>query len=287
MVQLIDADIKTREVLEWRGVHLFHYTTSSCSQKVRIALNLKRVAWTSHVIDITANENYSAWYTGINPRGLVPTLVHDGAVYIESNDILTYIEGVFPRPKLIVDGAEQSVVMLLRHEDELHMDLRSLSFRFVYAPPGPPKSNDVLDRYESLGNVTVRGAKDLVKARQLAYWRDLAAHGVTDETVRSSVEKFRQAFSKLEQQLVAHRYLLCDELSVVDIAWFIYVNRLGLAGYPVGRLHPRLGQWYAGLAERSEFAKEVALQPDFERRLAKIQQEQVESGRSLAQMAAL
>jgi glutathione S-transferase len=33
---------------------------------------------------------------GINPRGLVPCLVHDGEVHIESNDIILYLERAFP-----------------------------------------------------------------------------------------------------------------------------------------------------------------------------------------------
>ena len=41
MVQLIDSDIKTREVLDWRGVHVLHFAGSSCSQKLRIFLNAK------------------------------------------------------------------------------------------------------------------------------------------------------------------------------------------------------------------------------------------------------
>jgi hypothetical protein len=43
VVQLLDSDIKTREVLDWKGVHLIHYMGSSCSQKVRIFLNLKGI----------------------------------------------------------------------------------------------------------------------------------------------------------------------------------------------------------------------------------------------------
>jgi glutathione S-transferase len=49
--------------------------------------------WESHIIDLFTNENLSEWYLGINPRGLVPALVHDGAVYIESNDIVVYLQG--------------------------------------------------------------------------------------------------------------------------------------------------------------------------------------------------
>jgi hypothetical protein len=36
MVQLVDRDIKTREVLDWKGLHVLHYMGSSCSQKLRI-----------------------------------------------------------------------------------------------------------------------------------------------------------------------------------------------------------------------------------------------------------
>ena len=100
MVQLVDSDIKTREVLGWKGVHVLHFVGSSCSQKVRIFLNLKGIPWESHPIDLPGNENFRPWFLGINPRGLVPVLVHDGAVHIESNDIIQYLEKTFPNPRL-------------------------------------------------------------------------------------------------------------------------------------------------------------------------------------------
>jgi len=59
--------------------HVLHYSGSSCSQKLRIFLNLKGIPWESHPIDLPSNENFRPWFLGINPRGLVPVLVHDGA----------------------------------------------------------------------------------------------------------------------------------------------------------------------------------------------------------------
>ena len=47
------------------------------------------------------------------------------------------------------------------------------------------------------------------------------------------------------------------ELSVVDIAWFIYEHRLSLAGYPFARLHPHVHAWAEKLRAKPEFAKEV------------------------------
>ena len=42
MVQIPRDQIKSREILNWKGLHLFHFRTSSCSQKLRIYLNLKK-----------------------------------------------------------------------------------------------------------------------------------------------------------------------------------------------------------------------------------------------------
>ena len=39
-------------------------------------------------------------YFGIHPKGLVPTLVHDGVVHIESNEIIEYLDETFPDPPL-------------------------------------------------------------------------------------------------------------------------------------------------------------------------------------------
>jgi glutathione S-transferase len=159
MVQLVDSDVRTREVLEWQGVHVLHFMGSSCSQKLRIFLNLKQIPWHSHRIDLPGNENMQPWFLGINPRGLVPVLVHDGAVHIESNDIIQYLEERFPNRPLIPAGYKEKVASLLKHEDDLHLDLRTLSFRFVFAPPKPPKSAAALKSYIANGTGTVRGTQ--------------------------------------------------------------------------------------------------------------------------------
>ena len=130
-MQLLDTDIQTREVLSWKGVHVFHAHLSSCSQKLRIFLNCKNIAWHSHPIDLNKIENLSPFYMGINPRGLVPCLVHEGQVHIESNDIILHLERAFPTPRLIPLSAEMQIASLLKHEDNLHLDMRTVSFRFL------------------------------------------------------------------------------------------------------------------------------------------------------------
>jgi glutathione S-transferase len=272
-------------VLGWKGIHVLHYSGSSCSQKLRIFLNLKGIAWESHPVDLHANQNFTPWFLGINPRGLVPVLVHDGAVHIESNDIITYLEKTFPTPRLIPSGHENEVAALLKHEDDLHLDLRTLSFRFVFDPPGPPKSAEALKNYAANGSGTVQGAQDRAKMIQIEFWQRAAAEGFTDQAARASAQKFRAAFDALDEHLAERPYLLGDTLSVLDIAWFIYANRLALGGYPLARLHPNVGAWFKKLAARPEFAKEVAMPPEAVARLVETRRAQVRDGKTLEAVA--
>ena len=285
MVQLVDSDIKTREVLGWKGVHVLHFMGSSCSQKLRIFLNLKGIKWESHLVDLFTNENFRPWFLGINPRGLVPVLVHDGTVHIESNDIIQYLEKTFPTPKLIPAGHKNEVAALLKHEDDLHLDLRTLSFRFVFAPPGPPKPAEALKSYAASGSGTVQGAKDRDKEIQIEFWERAAREGFTDERARTSAQKFRTEFEALDKRLAQHPYLMGDTSSVLDIAWFIYAHRLSLAGYPIARLHPRVGAWVDKLRARPEFSKEIAMPPESVARLEATRRAQTQAGKTLETVA--
>ena len=285
MVQLVDSDIKTREVLGWKGVHVLHFMGSSCSQKLRVFLNLKGIPWQSHHIDLPGNENFRPWFLGINPRGLVPVLVHDGAVHIESNDIITYLEKTFPEPKLIPPGHENNVAALLKHEDDLHLDLRTLSFRFVFAPPGPPKPAEALQSYAANGSGTVQGLVDRDKQIQIDFWERAAKDGFTDEAARASAGKFRAEFDAMDKVLARQPYLMGDRLTVLDIAWLIYAHRLSLAGYPLKRLHPHVFAWKERLAARPEFAKEIAPLRDSKEVIEERHRAQAQAGKTLEAVA--
>ncbi len=281
MVKLADSDIATREVLEWTGVHLFHFHASSCSQKTRIALNFKKADWTSHEIVLPKNENMTPWYLGINPRGLVPVLVMDGEVHIESNDILTVLEQRLGGEPLIPEGMEGRVAELLRHEDDLHLDLRTLTFRFTQPRGRAPKSPEALAQYRAGGTGTVGGVADPNKQREIAFWEHIAEHGITDDAVRVSAGRFREALDDLDSALSSADYVLGSKLSVVDIAWFIYVNRLIRCTYPVAKLHPAVMRWFERLRELPQFAPEIRVPPDVQAATEENHRKQAAAGESL------
>ena len=163
--------------------------------------------------------------------------------------------------------------------------MRTLSFRFVFDRPGPPKPAEALASYAANGSGTVQGAADRDKQTQIEFWQRAAKEGFTDQAARASAQKFRVAFDALEQRLATQPYLLGATLSVLDIAWFIYANRLALGGYPIARLHPRLGAWFGKLAARPEFAKEVAMPPETKERIEATRRTHAQAGKSLEMVA--
>ena len=66
---------------------LYDGTTSVCAIKVRLALLEKGIAFDSHNIDLRAGEQFDPGYLKLNPKAVVPTIVHDGNVVIESTVI--------------------------------------------------------------------------------------------------------------------------------------------------------------------------------------------------------
>ena len=80
---------------------LYDFGNSVCCQKVRITLVEKGLTWEARRVDLFKTEQYDPDYLKLNPKGVVPTLVHDGTPVIESTLICEYIDETFPDPPLI------------------------------------------------------------------------------------------------------------------------------------------------------------------------------------------
>ncbi|MGP1676685.1 MAG: glutathione S-transferase family protein [Burkholderiales bacterium] len=81
-------------------VELYHSTHSTCSQKVRICLAEKGLAWTGHHLNLRRFDQLKPEFLALNPAGVVPVLVDGGQVLIESRIINEYLEGAYAQPRL-------------------------------------------------------------------------------------------------------------------------------------------------------------------------------------------
>jgi len=258
MVELAASDVLTKEVLDWKGLHLFHFSGSSCSQKLRIYARLKNIKLTLHHINLIKHESETEWYMGINPRGLVPTLIDDGKVIIESNDIITYLEEKFPTPCLIPAAQADNISALLDFEDALHLDFRAITMRFFVPSNMMQRSDEQLAHYEKTGSGQIHGQADTHKADEMAFWQEMKDQkGISDGRAQTAVTALRAALETHEKALLKQAYLLGDTLTVLDIAWYIYANRLVSVGYPLAALHPKVAAWYKRLNRQKLFRQEV------------------------------
>jgi len=80
---------------------LHDYFRSSAAYRVRIALNLKGLAYDRHDVMLLKHEQRTPEHLALNPQGLVPALEVDGRVLTQSLAIIDWLDARYPEPRLI------------------------------------------------------------------------------------------------------------------------------------------------------------------------------------------
>jgi glutathione S-transferase len=118
-------------------LELYHNNISVCAQKVRIVLAEKNLFWTNHYLSLAKGDQLTAEFKKMNPRGVVPVLVHDGNIIVESSVICTYLDEVFPeRPLMPKSPVERATTRLWCKlpDDVLHTACATVSFAISFGP---------------------------------------------------------------------------------------------------------------------------------------------------------
>jgi len=77
-----------------------YYSPGSCALASHIALQEAGAAYTAERVDFKTNQQNSADYLAINPKGRVPALVTDRGILTETPAVLVFIAQSFPQAKL-------------------------------------------------------------------------------------------------------------------------------------------------------------------------------------------
>lgn len=94
------------------SVVLHDYWRSSASYRVRIALALKRVAYTRIDVPLLKDAQRAPANMAVNAQGFVPTLEIDGQVLTQSLAIIDYLDATRPDPPLLPrDPGARSAVL--------------------------------------------------------------------------------------------------------------------------------------------------------------------------------
>lgn len=232
------------DILALKGLHLFHFATSNCSQRVRLVLEEKRLRWTSHHIDLTKFENARPSFIALNPHGVVPVLVHDGATVVESNDIIHYLDDLVPEPSLTPchSGGRSYVTLSMQRSAGFQSSLKLLMHEFLFKP------------FRRMDRRQLEEYRTGTQRPELAgFMQEFSSpQGFGRARILQAVEEASDAMSELESRLERCAWLSGQGYGLADISWIVNLHRFDQMHYPMQR-YPRLADWIARMQGRPAY----------------------------------
>ncbi len=219
-------------------IELYHADGSVCAQKVRFALALKRIPWVSHRMNLDESVQYAPEYLKLNPKAVVPTLVHDGLVIRESTVICEYLEDVFPESSLRPENFHARAEMrrwAKIPDDEIHVACGFISQAGLLRQ----------GRFANPAAYYERIAKDPNRKRADRNKR-MFELGFKDPDAQAGLIVHAKLLKEMHATLGDGRpWLIGDSITLADVGLAPYVNRLYVSGLaPMWDDKSTIGDWF-------------------------------------------
>jgi glutathione S-transferase len=233
---------------------LYHNGLSSCSQKVRLVLAEKGLAFESREVNLVGGEQHDPAYVKLNPNHVVPTLVHDGRALVESSLINEYVEEAFPEPPLapLDPVARHAMRLWVKQIDEkVHPAAATVTYAIG-------ARSAVLSQPPEVREAAIAGIPD--PARRAAR-RSVIEHGVAAPEFAGALGAFLHLLDAMDASLAPGGWLSSDRFGLADAVALPYVLRLEhMAMTPLfsGATRPRVADWLARVKARPSFESAVA-----------------------------
>lgn len=234
---------------------LYHHGSSVCAAKVRFAMAEKGIPWEGVYIDILNGEQFTPEYQKINPKSVVPTLVHDRTVIPDSTVICEYLDAIDPQTKLHPDDPweyAQARYWTKAIDEDLHPACGAVTFVCSH-------------RYTVLKNLGDEGVKEFLASTPefsvTSNWNtqkdSFVRFGFEAPGATEKVKLYDTYLRKMEAALADDNdWLVGNKFSIADVALTPYVNRLAMMSmrgmWENGRL-PRVEAWFARIEAMSNF----------------------------------
>ena len=233
-------------------LYLYQGSTSVCSVKVRLVLAEKGLAFDGETLDLQRGDQHRPEYAKLNPNEVVPTLIHDRKVIIESTLIIEYLDEAFPEPPLMPTGPYARAIARLfmkKIDDYLHSACSTITFatanRRVLLKRTPEELEAHLAKIPN---------SDYRERQRLSI-----AHGLAAPHVAQAVMQYDKYITDMEAALGDTPYLAGEAFSLADAAATPYIFRaeaVGMDGLWQKR-RPKVALWYDRIRARKSFVPAV------------------------------
>jgi ganglioside-induced differentiation-associated protein 1 len=230
---------------------LYHHGSSACAAKVRFALAEKHLDWRSCYVDILKGEQFAPHFRALNPKAVVPVLVHDDWVLPESTIICEYLDEAFtdhpiyPRsPRRRAEARNWTKAV----DEELHPTCSAITYIVSHRHTIQRQGALDFEKFLEQGGAEGRSAR-------LQKWQWIQ-HGIQAPGAADKIRLYDAYLHKMEAALSGSDWLVGNEFSVADITMTPYVNRLhalALEGLWIGGRLPRVADWFERIRDRPTF----------------------------------
>ena len=226
---------------------LYHHSESVCAQKVRIALAEKNIEWNGIYVNLEKGEQRSEAFLKINPKGVVPVLIHDGKNIPESTVICEYLEEAFDGPSLMPEDPywrAQKRLWTKSVDEGLHFPstfLISFIVAFRHMNMAHIDTDEKIAAHlESVRNPALRKMHEQV-----------LKNGMDSPLFSEALANYDAVLEKMEMTLGEQTWLAGPDFSLADIALAPYMHRLSdLQMLVMCEKRPAVLDWYQRLKAR-------------------------------------
>jgi glutathione S-transferase len=227
---------------------LFNAPQSTCSQRVRFVLHAKGLPFEENKLDLLAGDQLEPDYLRLNPNGVVPTLVHDGEVVIDSSVIIEYLDEIAPEPERFTPaspGERARMRSLMRFIDEMPAAaVRVPTFNLAFLPRFAKMSEDEF--------VAFAESKPLRREFMLAMGRK----GFPAAEMQAALGRLCRTCERMASTIAASGgpFLQGKRPTLADVAVMpalVRMDDLGLAG--LWDREPAVARWYEAIRSHKAF----------------------------------
>lgn len=230
-------------------LELYYFHDATCGIKARMALFEKGVEFTPRVLD--RYELATPEYLAINPKGLVPTLVHDGEILYESTVICLYVDDAFDGPALKPAAALDRARMYtwLKDIDEQYFKgIGSTTFALALR-------KQILDKYPTAGKLEAYFASiriDEYRQRR----RSIVAKGVEAPEAQAGIRALDDMLHRLEAELSRSPFAAGPDYTLADACLTPFTMRLEILGLEnMWAKRPNVARWWQAIKDRDSYRR--------------------------------
>lgn len=234
--------LKENKIEDIKGIHLFDASISNNAMRVRLLLAEKNLTWESHTVNLASFEQFEPEYLNINPQGSIPTMIHDGVSVYGSENILRYLEKMFPSPNLTSENEE---LMWAWVESGTRTHIETAIGLLYSKRQGRPARIDMLSKY---------------KDYNYDKYRFLIERGyhMSDDQKKETLNIIHAKLLMLDECLKESDYIMGSNVTVADIAWLpdmIFIDYLGFDFTP----YTYVVEWMSKMKERPSYNKKTQI----------------------------